>query len=314
MEYKDYYNILEVEKKSTQDEIKRSYRKLARKYHPDVNKAPNAEEHFKEIGEAYTVLKDPEKRSAYDQLGENWRQGQDFTPPPNWDAGYEFSFQERQDAQQFSDFFENLFGRSDTGKGAYHRQGREFHADGEDHFAKILINLEDTYYGTTKTITLQVSGLDENGRLMVRPHTLNVRIPKGVIEGQRIRLAGKGGPPLGRGSHGDLYLEIILAPHRIFKVDKRDIYMELPITPWEAALGASVKVPILANTVSLKVPPDSQTGKKIRLKGKGLPGKSSGDCYVTFKIITPKAETEEAKKIYREMASKMNFNPRAELQ
>ncbi len=309
MEYKDYYKILDVSQKASQDEIKRAYRKLARKYHPDVNKEPEAETWFKELGEAYEVLKDPEKRAAYDQLGTGWREGQEFKPPPNWDAGFEFTAHASDSAHHFSDFFEELFGRM-GGQGTDSRRQYDYHARGEDHQAKILINLEDSYNGSTQTITLTMTDVDDTGHISKRPHTLNVKIPKGIYEGQRIRLAGKGGPGYGNGQHGDLYLEIAFNPHRFFNVDRQDVYLDLPITPWEAALGATITVPTLGNRVDLKIPPGSRTGKKLRLKGRGLPGKEPGDQYVSFTIVTPKADTEKEKQLYRQMAAEMDFNPR----
>ncbi|MBA1333147.1 cytochrome C biogenesis protein, partial [Candidatus Endoriftia persephone str. Guaymas] len=197
MEYKDYYKIMGVEKGATQDEIKRAYRKLARKYHPDVSKEPNAETKFKEVGEAYEVLKDPEKRAAYDQLGANWKAGQEFRPPPDWDAGFEFrggGFTPR-DASAFSDFFETLFGRGGSGGFAdARRAGPHFRTQGVDHHAKVLIDLEDAFHGATRTITLRAPELDAQGHVITHERTLNVRIPKGVKQGQQIRLVGQGSP------------------------------------------------------------------------------------------------------------------------
>ncbi len=312
MQYKDYYKILDISRDASQDEIKRAYRKLARKYHPDVNREIEAEARFKEVGEAYEVLKDPEKRSAYDQLGMNWREGQEFKPPPNWDAGFEFSADGTDSAHHFSDFFEELFGRMGS-QGTDSRRQYDFHARGEDHHAKILINLQDSYNGSTQTITLTKTEVNETGHIVNRPHTLNVKIPKGIWEGQRIRLAGKGGPGFGSGPSGDLYLEIAFNPHPLFKVDRRDVYLDLPISPWEAALGAKISVPTLGGRVDMKIPPGSQTGQKLRLKGRGLPGKIVGDQYVNFMIMTPKANTEKTKELYRRMAAEIDFNPRADL-
>jgi curved DNA-binding protein len=312
MEFKDYYKTLGVDRKASQDEIKRAYRKLARKYHPDVNKEPDADSHFKEIGEAYEVLKDPEKRSAYDQLGPGWREGQEFRPPPKWSDNFAFTADREQAAHHFSDFFEHLFGGMAAGD-VNLRYGREFQAKGDDFYVKIPIDLEDAYHGATRTITFNMSEFDPAGRLVVKPQTLNVKIPVGVVEGQRIRLAAKGGPGLGGGPHGDLYLEVVFNPHRIFKANKRDIHLILPIAPWEAALGATVTVPTLGGKVEMKIPAGSQAGQKLRLKGKGLPGKVQGDQYVEFKIVTPSADTEEARDLYRQMAKKIPFDPRREI-
>ena len=317
MEYKDYYQIMGVQRDATQDEIKRAYRKLARKYHPDVSKEKNAEIKFKEVGEAYEVLKDPEKRAAYDQLGKNWQAGQDFRPPPDWNQGFEFhggGFTEA-DASQFSDFFESLFGdRGFSGGSRGGRQSRsEHHAHGEDTNAKVLIDLEDTYHGATRTLTLKGTELGSDGRVQVKERTLNVRIPKGVRQGQNIRLAGQGGKGIGKGKPGDLYLEIEFHPHSFYHVEGRDVYLDLPVTPWEAALGASIKAPTPMGPVDLKIPAGSPAGLKLRLKERGIPGNPAGDLYVVTQIVLPPADNEVAKVLFQEMAQKLPFNPRTKL-
>jgi len=320
MEYKDYYKILGVERSASQDDIKRAYRKLARTYHPDVNKEAGAETKFKDAGEAYEVLKDPEKRAAYDELGANWQQGQQFRPPPNWDAGFEFSGggYTDADASQFSDFFEGLFGRARAGgargggaAGGFAR--REFHAPGEDHHAKIVIPLRDAYTGAKREITLRVPELDDSGHVALKNRTLSVTIPKGIREGQHIRLAGQGSPGIGKGEPGDLYLEVDFAPDPHFRVEGKDVYLDLPVAPWEAALGASVKVPTPEGAVMLKVPPGSTKGRTMRLKGKGIPGKPPGDMHAILKIELPPADTDKAKELYKEMERELPFNPRAGL-
>jgi curved DNA-binding protein len=315
MKYKDYYEIMGVKRDATQDEIKRAYRKLARKYHPDVSKEPDAEVRFKEVGEAYEVLKDPEKRAAYDQLGANWKAGQDFRPPPDWNQGFEFhggGFTDA-DAAGFSDFFESLFGQAGFG-GGFARQGRGgFHARGEDTHAKVLIDLEDAYRGATRTLTLKHTELGPDGRPYVRERTLNVRIPKGVRQGQHIRLAGQGGPGLGGGERGDLYLEVEFRPHPYYHVEGKDVYLELPVTPWEAALGASVKAPTPDGPVDLRIPPNSSGGRKLRLKGRGIPAREPGDLYIELKIALPPADTESARAAYREFEKALRFNPRVRL-
>jgi len=313
MEYKDYYDVMGVKKDATQDEIKRAYRKLARKYHPDVSKEADAEANFKEVGEAYEVLKDPEKRAAYDQLGSQWQAGQDFHPPPGWDAGFEFSDggQGGPDLGGFSDFFESLYGRG------FHTGGQRsggFQRRGEDHHAKILVDLEDSYRGATRSITLQVSGLDESGRVISRPRTLNVRIPKGIRRGQQIRLAGQGGAGHGGAEAGDLYLEVDFRLQKHYRVEGADVYVELPLAPWEAALGATVKVPTPAGAVDLKIPPGSQAGKKLRLKGRGIPARQAGDLYVVLQINLPPATTDQQRKIYQDMKQEFAFNPRADME
>ncbi len=316
MQFKDYYKVMGVKRDATQDEIKRVYRKLARKYHPDVSKEADAEAKFKEVGEAYEVLKDPEKRAAYDQLGANWKQGQEFRPPPDWDAGFEFSgggFTGGDDSA-YSDFFENLFGHGFGGAHPGHAGGRTaFHAHGEDHHAKVLIDLEDAFNGATRGLTLRVPEVDGQGHLRTRERTLNVKIPKGVKPGQQIRLAGLGGPGLGKGNAGDLYLEIEFKPHRHYSVDGRDLYLNLPVAPWEAALGTTVKVPTPGGIVDLKIPPASASGHKLRLKERGIPAKTPGDLYVVLQIALPPADSEAARALYREMEQKLAFNPRARL-
>jgi curved DNA-binding protein len=306
VESKDYYTTLGVERDASEDEIKRAYRKLARKYHPHVSKDPDAESRFKEVGEAYEVLKDPEKRVAYDQLGANWQAGQDFRPPPDWDAGFEFSGGGFADA---SEFFESLFGH---GFGSQ-RGPSEFRSRGEDHHAKVLIDLEDAFHGATRSIGLRVPEVDAQGRVATRDRTLKVKIPKGVKQGQRIRLAGQGAPGFGSGNAGDLYLEVEFRRHPFYRVDGRDLYLDLPVAPWEAALGATVKAPTPAGVVELKVPPGSASGKKLRLKGRGVPGSPPGDAFMVLQITLPPADSDEARTLFREMADALPFNPRSGL-
>ena len=313
MKFKDYYEVMGIQRDATQDDIKRVYRKLARKYHPDVSKETDAEARFKELGEAYEVLKDPEKRVAYDELGANWKGGQDFRPPPGWDDGFEF--RGRGEGAGFtdenSDFFETLFGRANAGAGRAQRGG--FQMQGEDHHAKVLIDLEDAYTGPTRTITLKMPQVDAQGHVVAKERVLNVAIPKGIRAGQHIRLAGQGGPGLGAGRAGDLYLQVELRPHRLYRADGRDIYLDFPVAPWEAALGASVQAPTPEGTVGLKIPPRSRGGTKLRLKGRGLPGNPAGDLYVVLQIALPPAETDAAVNAYRKMAEDLPFDPRAEM-
>lgn len=318
MEYKDYYQLLEVSKQASQDDIKRSYRKLARKYHPDVSKEKNAEERFKELGEAYEVLKDPEKRAAYDQLGANWQAGQaGFQPPPDWNEGFEFhGGGYTADNADYSDFFESLFGRrtaqgQDSGKA---RQKQSWQMRGEDSHARIMIELEDAYQGANRSINLRAVHLDEQGRPAVQERTLTVKIPKGVKEGQTIRLQGQGSPGMGGGSAGDLYLEIGFNPHSHFKVEGKDVSIELPVSPWEAALGSKVPVPTPLGTVDLKIPAGSSSGKRLRLKGRGIPATEPGDFYVTLEIVLPESISEQDKSLYEALQKQADhFNPRAAL-
>ena len=315
MEYKDYYQILGVNRDANQDEVKRAYRKLARKYHPDVSQASDAEARFKEVGEAYEVLKDPEKRAAYDQLGANWKQGEAFRPPPGWDAGFEFrggGFSAR-DGAAFSDFFESLFGQH--GGWQHESPGSAFHQhQGEDRHAKIMIDLEDSYLGAQKMMALHVPEHGPDGRVRQREHRLRVSIPKGIRAGQRIRLAGQGDAGLSGGHHGDLYLEVAFNPHPWYRVEDRDVYLDLPVSPWEAALGATVSTPTPAGSIDLKIPSGSSSGRKLRMRGRGLPGKTPGDFYAVLNVAVPAAESEEAKALYQQMARMFDFNPRRNLE
>jgi curved DNA-binding protein len=313
LEYKDYYKIMGLDRDATQDDIKRAYRKLARKYHPDVSKEEGAQSKFQEMQEAYEVLKDPEKRAAYDQLGANWRAGQDFRPPPDWDAGFEFSgdFGGAEESV-FSDFFESLFGR--RGRSRDHAWGGGgFQGRGQDHHARILVDLEDAFHGATRSVTLQTPTVDESGHVRTRPRTLSVRIPKGVKQGQQIRLSGQGSPGIGGGRAGDLYLEIEFKPHPVYRVEGADLYMDLPVAPWEAALGAKVKVPTPGGTVDLTIAPGSKAGTKLRLRGRGIPARQPGNLYVTLQIALPPAKDDRSRRLYEQMREQMSFNPRAAL-
>lgn len=311
MKFKDYYETLGVKRDATQDQIKSAYRKLARKFHPDVSKEANAEARFKEMGEAYKVLKDPESRASYDQLGANWQNGQDFQPPPNADAGFEFGGRGGHagfgDASDFGEYFEQMFGRQ-TGFG--HGRRRNVHAQGEDHHAKVQIDLEDAYRGAERNISLRMPVVDDSGHVVTRDRTLSVNIPKGIRAGQTLRLSGQGGPGTGEGKAGDLYLEIVFRPHPRYRVDGRDVYVDLPLAPWEAALGASVAVPLPEGSVELSIPPNSAAGRKLRLKGKGIPGKEAGDLYVVLTIVLPPADTDQAREAYRKLQEAVPFNPR----
>jgi curved DNA-binding protein len=315
MRYKDYYSVMGVARDAPQDEIKRAYRKLARKYHPDVSSEPDAETRFKELGEAYEVLKDPEKRAAYDRLGADWKAGQDFRPPPDWNEGFEFHGGEFTGAasENFSDFFDSLFGRDVPGGGFARSARSSFHARGEDTYARILIDLEDAYNGKTRAVTLEHTEIDPNGRPSAKKRTLNVRIPKGVRQGQHIRLAAQGSPGLGKGEPGDLYLEVEFRPHRYYRVEGKDVFIDLPVAPWEAALGATVKVTTPSGKVDLRIPPNSANGRKLRLKDRGIPAKQPGDLFVVLNLALPGADDEAAKAAYAEFASAFDFNPRAEI-
>ncbi len=313
MEFQDYYQTLGVTRDASADDIKKAFRKLARKYHPDVSKEPNAEARMKELNEAFAVLSDPEKRAAYDQLGQRYAAGQDFRAPPDWDAGFEFSGPgfAGTEAGDFSDFFSELFGSHMGRRGATRRGAQQFHARGEDHHAKVMLDLEDAYEGATRELTLRTPQLDRTGRTILKERTLNVRIPKGVHDGQMIRLAGQGSPGIGSAQAGDLYLEVHFKPHARYRVEGRDVYATLPLAPWEAALGATVPASVPDGTVEVRIPADSQAGRKLRLKGRGIPGTPAGDLYLVLDIVLPPANTPKARELYQAMARELHFNPRA---
>jgi curved DNA-binding protein len=298
VEYKDYYQIMGIGRDASADDIKRAYRRLARKYHPDVSKEPNAEERFKEIGEAYEVLRDPEKRSAYDALGTR-APGEEFRPPPDWQFDYGGG---TGDAGLHSDFFEQIFGGA--------ARGRAFRSRGLDTAGQVEITLEEAFRGTERRLSLQRVEVDERGRAQPSTQQLDVRIPAGVIEGQRIRVAAQGGAGVGGGPAGDLFLEVRLKPHRWFRAEGRDVRIDLPVTPWEAALGETVRVPTLGGRVDLKLPKGSQTDRQLRLKGRGLPGNPPGDQFVVLKIVTPPPRHAGDESFYKQMATTFAMNPR----
>jgi curved DNA-binding protein len=283
MEFQDYYKILGVERSATADQVKTAYRRLARKFHPDVSKETNAEARFKEVQEAYEVLKDPEKRAAYDQLGSEWKSGQQFRPPPDWGSGFEFS-------------------------GGAGRAGRA-----RDHHARVDITLEEAYHGTTRTLELRRPELTAEGHVELSTHTVRVNIPAGVTEGQLVRLAGQGEPAAGNRPAGDLYLEVHVSPNALYQVDGRNVTLTFPVAPWEAALGSQVTVPTLGGAVQMTIPAGAQSGQKLRLRGRGLPGQPPGDQYVQLKVVLPAADSAEARALYEQMRAKLAFDPRADL-
>jgi len=292
MQYKDYYEILGVTRSADADEMKRAYRKLARKFHPDVSKEKNAEEKFKEVQEAYEVLRDADKRAAYDQLGRNFRNGQQFRPPPDWAQRFGQSRGQRfSDLNGFSDFFASLFGGAGSGSsgfgGAAHAEADAGHLD---------VTVEEAFAGTKRRVTL-----NENGR----PRLVDVQIPAGVTDGQSLRIAGTGG-------RASLVFRIRLRPHHLYEVVGKDVQIELPLAPWEAALGAKVAVPTLGGTVELTVPAGAQSGQKLRLRSRGLPGNPGGDQLVTIKLVTPAAQSKAAKEAYERMKRDFSFDPRAD--
>jgi curved DNA-binding protein len=312
MEYKDYYKALGVAKTANADEIKKAYRQLARKFHPDINKDNRAEAKFKDINEANDVLSDPEKRKAYDELGTNAAQGQNFRPPPGWNEQHHFRDRTRPghvNTEDFSDFFEELFGRH--GQARTQQPGAQFRMRGEDSHARIVVNLRDSFAGATRQMSLRVPEIDASGNVMMRDRVLQVKIPKGITEGKVIRLKGQGGPGMGGEEAGDLYLEVQFAPDDLYRAEGRDLYLTLPVAPWEAALGASVKAPTPEGPIMLRIPANSAEGRELRAKGKGLPGADSGDLIVKLKIVWPKADTHKARAVYEAMARDIPFDPRA---
>ena len=307
MEFKDYYQTLGVPRAANAEEIKRAYRKLARRFHPDVSKEARAEERFKEVQEAYEVLKDPEKRAAYDQLGSGHRAGQSFRPPPDWGRRYQPHDDLGADPR-FSEFFSSLFGAG--GPFAREPDGgarRRFHSRGEDAHAQIDVSLAEAYSGTSRTLELQQPELND-GQVAVKSRTLKVTVPAGVSDGQLIRLAGQGSS-LGD-SPGDLYLQVRVLPNSQYTLDGRNVTLALAVAPWEAALGATVPVPTLGGPVDLKIPAGSQSGQRLRLRGRGLPGDPAGDQYVLLRVVLPPATTPRARELYEAMARDLAFNPR----
>ncbi len=312
MKFRDYYDTLGVARDASAEDVKKAFRKMARKYHPDVSKEADAEVRMKEVNEAYAVLSDTEKRAAYDQVGHGYQSGQDFRPPPDWDAGFEFSGRQGtpHNAGDFSDFFSELFGRMGGTSGGFEGRGRRFDARGEDHHAKVVLDLEDTFTGATRQITLRSPRQDDQGRVFTETRTLNVKIPKGLRAGQTIRLAGQGSP--GRGGHpaGDLLLEVHFRNHARLRADGQDLRITLPVTPWEAALGANNPVVLPQGTIKARIPAGTQNGNQLRVRGKGLPGSPAGDLLLEMEVVLPPADTPEARALYETMAREMPFNPR----
>jgi curved DNA-binding protein len=304
MKYKDYYKILGVQRNAGEDDIKKAYRKLARKYHPDVSKETNAKEKFQEVSEAYETLRDKEKRAAYDSLGSGFRQGQDFRPPPDWFDRFGAGRGEDLGGVDLSDLFESLgaFGRATgfgRGRGAGRGATRAF--PGEDYEVPVRLTLEEALRGTERTVQL------DGGR------SFTARIPPGATDGQRLRLRGKGGPGANGGPLGDLYLQIHLEPHPLFRVSGHDLDLEVPLAPWEAALGAQIEIPTMTGPVAMKVPAGSKAGQKLRLAGKGLPkpGGGAGDLYAVLSIEVPNPLTEPEKELFEALRRGSKFNPRA---
>jgi curved DNA-binding protein len=311
MKYKDYYKTLGVERNADADAIKKAYRKLARKYHPDVSKDPEGEEKFKEVAEAYETLKDPDKRAAYDQLGSH-QTGQDFRPPPDWEQRYAdsgFAF----DDTDLADLFAGLAGGRQRAGRTAGEQRSDIPIPGQDFEVNARISLEDAYHGTMLDLNLTIPEYDENGHPRRVAREFKARIPKGASDGQRLRLPGKGGKGYNGGRAGDLFLNIALLPHRLFRASGHDLYLDLPLAPWEAALGTSVEVPTLGGNVLLKVPPGTAAGQKLRLAKRGLPKprEGEGDFFAIVQIVVPPAPSEREKELFKELANVSTFDPRS---
>ena len=308
MQYKDYYKILGINRDADEKAVKQAYRRLARKYHPDVSKEKNAEEKFKELQEAYEVLKDQDKRRAYDQFGEHWKAGMEYDAraPGGPGGGYQESVRP-EDFAQFGDLFGSIFGD-------FARQGRQQASwRGQDEFAQISVTLEEAYKGVMKTLSMESWELDKDGQPSRKQRTLRVKIPAGVTHNQRIRLAGQGQKGTGKGGDGDLYLTVNIKPHPHYRVEKRDLYLEVAVTPWEAALGSKITVPTLGTKIKLTIPPGSQSGRELRLRGMGLPGYPPGDLFAVLKVVLPEPRNDSERELYRKMEQTMNFDPRTEL-
>jgi curved DNA-binding protein len=311
VKFKDYYASLGLQRGAGDADIKKAYRKLAHKYHPDVSKEPGAESKFKEIAEAYQTLKDPEKRAAYDRLGTH-AAGEEFRPPPDWGpqpAGPEESFE----GVDLADLLASLAGRRPRG-GAGGAGGR-MSFRGEDYELSTAITIEQAYQGTLIELNISVPEYDAEGRMRRVPKALQVRVPKGATDGQRLRLAGKGGRGINGGPDGDLYLTVSLLPHRLYRADGHDLHLDLPLAPWETALGTSVEVPTPGGPVQMKIPAGTAAGQTLRLTGRGLPRpkSGSGDLYVMVKIVMPKTTTARERELLKELAAGSSFAPRSEL-
>jgi len=318
VQFKDYYQVLGVPRDATTEQIKKAFRKLARKYHPDVSKEPDAAGRMSEINEANAVLSDAERRAAYDAVAQGRRQGESFTPPPDWDAGFEFSGAgpEGMDAGAFSDFFAELFGRMGTGarrqaragdrSGGHAQPGAGYAMPGEDHHAKIVLDLEDAFRGATRQITLRSPQVDARGHVTLEQRTLDVRIPAGIKPGQMIRLAGQGSPGVGGAPSGDLFLEVHFKPHPRFRVAGANLVADLPVAPWEAALGAVVPVELPdGSTLKVRVPAGAQSGQTLGVRGKGLPAPTPGDLDLVVRVVLPSAYDPRARKLYEQMAAEL---------
>lgn len=320
MEYKDYYKILDVPRTATAEEIKKAYRKLIRKYHPDISKESNASDKTAEINEAYAVLSDTEKRQAYDTLGQDMHasQGQQFRPPPGWESQFDFSNGNDADAGDYSDFFEQLFGRAARANRTKHSSAQHYDNHmamrGSDQHAQIELSIADAYHGTEQILTLHKAEIDDQGYVTNKEYKTHIKIPKGVFEGQHIRLAGKGSPGIGGAPAGDLLLEVKFKSDKRWHTDKRDVYQRLPLSPWEAALGKTIDVLTPAGKKRVTIPAGSKTGNKLRLKDLGIPAKTPGHLYLELEIVQPQVKTDEERQAYEALEKLYpHFNPRQDI-
>jgi len=305
MKYSDYYAALGVERGASQEQIKKAYRRLAQKYHPDVSKEPDAEERFKQIAEAYATLKDAEKRAAYDDLGAR-PQGEEFRPPPEWTRQHGGNQQFSFDDVDFADLFTRFGARGGSPYGEHAAM------PGQDFEVPVEISIDDAFRGTTLELQLSMPDYDASGRLHRVPHNVKARIPPGAVDGQRLRLPGKGSKGLNGGRQGDLYLDITLKPHPLYRATGHDLFVDLPLAPWEAALGAAVEVPTPAGAVNLKVPAGTSSGQKLRLSGRGLPKSrgGAGDLYAVAQIVVPPQATERERELFASLKEASSFDPR----
>jgi curved DNA-binding protein len=318
MQYKDYYDILGLDRGADAEAIKSAYRRLARRYHPDVSDDPQAEERFKAVSEAYEVLRDADKRAAYDALGKGWQAGEAFRPPPGWEQAWHGGFEAGAGpgggfggftgAERFSDFFEALFSAGGGRGGA-----SPFATRGQDRHGHITVSVEEAYHGTTRSVQVSLPEPDPSARPTAATRTLQVKIPPGVTRGSRVRLPGQGTPGMGGGARGDLFLEVELAPHPLYRVDGKDLSLDLPVTPWEAALGTRLRVPTPGGPLELKVPAGARSGQRLRVRGRGLPGKEPGDFYVLVQIQNPPDLDAEQRACYERMAQASSYDPRTHL-
>lgn len=317
MQFKDYYQTLGVARGASAEDIKKAFRRLARKYHPDVSKEKDAEEKFKDVQVAYDTLSDPEKRAAYDQLGQH-RPGEDFRPPPGWERHFRFEQGSFEDLD-LADLFEHFGGGVFQARGARTRRAGSgeggFALPGQDYEVTAQLSLEELYRGAEMSLDLSVPEIAADGSVRRTQKTVRVRVPRGATDGQRLRVAGKGGPGAGGGPAGDLYLNVALRPHPLYKVTDHDLYLDLPLAPWEAALGTEVEVPTLDGRVKVAVRPGARAGQKLRLAGKGLPTPRDGhgDLYCVLQIVTPSVLTERERQLYQELARVSRFDPRGHL-